>query len=81
MKTLKNDSLEFRSAAVVADVVTICGAFGTIAPMTAAGRNWCAENLQVESWQWHGGAIVVERNYLPAIIDGMEDDGLIVSRD
>lgn len=48
-------------------------------PLSTDARSWIDENLQLESWQWSGPCVAVDRRYASAIIEGMRDDGLEVA--
>lgn len=54
---------------------------GSIALVTfasPAAQQWATDNIQAEGWQWWGQALAVEPRCLPAIVDGLWDDGLEV---
>jgi hypothetical protein len=54
------------------------GSVVLVRPVTTAAREWVDEHVPLESWQWHGGAFVVEPRYLPILFDGIVGDGLTV---
>src|ERR1700677_2636013 len=54
------------------------GSIVLLIPNSNEGKAWIEENLQLESWQWHGGGAVVEWRYAPDMVHGMIDDGLEV---
>lgn len=44
-----------------------------------AGREWVAENVQLEGWQWLGGsAFAVDHRYAAGLADAMMNAGLSV---
>ena len=54
------------------------GTLWLLAPLTPAGREWCAAHLAgAEQPPW-GGACVVESRYIEAITLGILDDGLTI---
>lgn len=55
------------------------GSVVMIAPRTAAAREWVEENVQLEGWQWMGGAFACEPRCVDGLVAGMEDAGLTVS--
>lgn len=71
MKNTKTISPDFR--------IERSGGISLLIPFTAAAREWVDENLELESWQWIGGRIAVEPRCVEAIVDGMEEAGLIVA--
>jgi hypothetical protein len=59
-----------------------CDAAGSVVyvtPMTESGREWVADNLSLESWQWQGESFAVEHRYAQELVLGMRGDGLSVS--
>lgn len=54
------------------------GTIARIIPETEAAREWIAENVACEPWQYFGGSLCSEPRYVQAIIDGMEADSLTV---
>ena len=48
-------------------------------PLTPAGNSWISDHLP-EDRMTFGGAVVVEPRYIWAILAGIQDDGLAVSR-
>ncbi len=54
------------------------GSIFTFTPLTNAARNWIAENVQAESWQWLGGALAVDHHFARDLAQGMIDSGLVV---
>ena len=59
--------------------VTNHGSVVMLRPLTPAAEAWVSDNLELESWQWFGGAAAIEPRYADAILEGMADDGLEVS--
>lgn len=53
------------------------GTVFTFCPLTPRAKQWIAENVQSESWQWFGNALVVEHRYVLALVEGMMDEGLV----
>jgi hypothetical protein len=49
-------------------------------PMTDAGREWIDENFDSEAQWFFGGSLAVEPRYIGDIVEGMQADGLEVSR-
>ncbi len=43
---------------------------------TDGAREWVEENVQTESWQWLGQALVVDGRYIEDLELGMVDAGL-----
>ncbi len=54
------------------------GTVYTVRPVSREAREWTDEHVQLESWQWLGGAFAVEHRYLDDLIDGIRGDGLTV---
>jgi hypothetical protein len=54
------------------------GSISTITPVTEAARQWIAENVQAEAWQWLGRSLTVETRFLGPLVEGMINDGLSV---
>jgi hypothetical protein len=54
------------------------GSVATLRALTAAGAQWLADNVPVETWQMFGGAVCLEPACLPAIVKGARADGLTV---
>ncbi len=54
------------------------GSIFTFEPRSAAAREWIADNVQSESWQWIGGALSVDHRYAQDLAQGMLDAGLVV---
>lgn len=48
-------------------------------PLTPAATTWIDDNVELESWQWLGGASFnVDWRYADPLIEGMAADGLRV---
>lgn len=47
-------------------------------PNTEAGRNWINDNIADDAI-WHNDSLVVEHRFVQDIIDGMIEDGLLIS--
>ena len=62
-------------------IVSGAGSLYMLKPVSDAGRKWMDNNLQPESWQWIGGALGVEHRFVVDILDGMQEDGLIIQVD
>lgn len=54
------------------------GSIVVLQPMNGDARDWIDCMVQHEPYNWLGGGLCVEHRYADAIIDGMQDDGLIV---
>jgi hypothetical protein len=48
-------------------------------PLSESAKIWVEENLPADA-QWFGDAVVVEHRYIWAILEGIENDGLVVAR-
>jgi len=63
-----------------ADVLTENhGSIAMFTPMTPEARQWIDEHVQVEPWQLMGCSIASEPRYLSQLVEGMQEDGLIVA--
>jgi hypothetical protein len=54
------------------------GSVALFTPMTPDARQWIEENVHVEPWQWIGCSVACEPRCLDQIVEGMQEDGLIV---
>jgi hypothetical protein len=54
------------------------GSVFVFCPLTEAARNWIEDNVESESWQWFGSALVVDHRYAAALGLGMKDAGLVL---
>lgn len=62
-----------------ADVfIADCGSVALFTPMSPAAHEWVEEHVQVESWQKMGASIACEPRYLKQLVEGMQEDGLVV---
>jgi len=59
-------------------LVNNVGTFYTFCPLTLRAKEWIDENVQTESWQWFGHALVVEHRYAWGLAQGMKDAGLVL---
>lgn len=48
-------------------------------PVTPVAKQWIAENVESESWQWFGNTLVVEHRYAWGLGQGMRDAGLVLA--
>ena len=48
-------------------------------PLCRQAKQWLQDSTHAESWQWFGGALVVEPRYAAELADGAEEAGLEVS--
>ena len=55
-----------------------CGSVAMLTPMTPDAHQWIDENIQFEPWQRFGASIACEPRCLDQLIEGMEEDGLVV---
>lgn len=42
-------------------------------PLTDAAREWVDENVELESWQWHGDAFACEPRAVSPLLEGMAE--------
>ena len=54
------------------------GSISLFTPMTVNAHEWIEEHVRIEPWQRLGPSIACEPRYLDQIIDGMQQDGLVV---
>jgi len=54
------------------------GSVCMVTPMSLAAHTWVDENVQPEGWQWIGASFSCEPRYVPYLIEGMQDDGLMI---
>ena len=59
--------------------VTIDSSLVLLRPDSGAGKEWLEKNIDPEGFQPWLPTVVCERRYASAIIDGMAEDGLIVT--
>jgi len=55
------------------------GSIFLLHPLSESAKSWVEENLASDA-QWFGDAVVVEHNYIWAILEGIQNDGLVVAR-
>ena len=48
-----------------------------LSPVTQSAQSWIEENLPSDA-QWFGHRVVVEPRYIWAILEGIQNDGLVV---
>jgi hypothetical protein len=61
--------------------VTIIGTAGSLVGFTVRtneAREWFADNVASDGWQWMGSTIWIDHRYAPAIADGISEAGLTV---
>jgi hypothetical protein len=58
-------------------IISYHGSIVLVHPATEEGRTWLTNHLNDET-QYLGDAAVVEPRYLPLILEGMLQDGLLV---
>lgn len=46
-------------------------------PLTTSAHSWVAENLPSDA-QWFGNAVAIECRYVWPILEGIQNDGLVV---
>jgi hypothetical protein len=56
------------------------GSIVLIEPVSDAAREWTAENVQLENWQWLGPAFTVDHRMADPLIAAIVDDGFAVSQ-
>lgn len=55
------------------------GSLFLLFPLTESAQSWVEEHLPSDA-QWFGNAVVVEHRFIWAILQGIQKDGLVVSR-
>jgi hypothetical protein len=55
------------------------GSVFVFCPLTERAKDWIEDNVESESWQWFGNALVVEHPYAAALGLGMQDAGLVLA--
>jgi len=77
METNKQHEFEVKSKAPHADVVVDDqGTIWMFWPVTEAAKQWVAENVQLESWQWMGERFGVDHRPARQLLQGMVEAGL-----
>ena len=54
------------------------GSVALFTPMTRDAHQWIEEHVKIEPWQRIGCSVACEASYLRQLVDGMQDDGLVV---
>ena len=54
------------------------GSVAMLTPMTANAHEWIEEHVRVEPWQRLGPSIACEPRCLGPLVEGMQQDGLVV---
>ena len=55
------------------------GSIALFTPMTADAHRWVEKHVEIELWQRLGCSVACEPRYLDHLIEGMQEDGLIVA--
>jgi len=55
------------------------GSVVMVRPVSDAAKSWVKEHVQLESWQWLGGAFACDHRMVMDLVDGMVEAGLEVS--
>lgn len=55
------------------------GSLFLLFPLTDSAQSWVEEHVPSDA-QWFGNAVVVEHRFIWAILEGIQEDGLAVSR-
>jgi hypothetical protein len=75
----KGDSVKSQKEKMSPDVlVNNAGTLFTFCPLTARAKEWIAENVQSEGYQWLGATLCVEHRYAWGLAQGMKDAGLVL---
>lgn len=53
------------------------GSVVLINPLSPAAKDWLDEHAVTESWQWWAGMLAVEHRYAQALIEAMQEEGLV----
>lgn len=56
------------------------GSMYQVRAVTKTAKDWVAENVQLEGWQYMGEWFAVEHRYIDNLVTGMLDAGLNVER-
>jgi hypothetical protein len=54
------------------------GSIALFTPMTPEAHRWVEENVQIADWQRMGCSVACEPRCLDQIVEGMQQDGLVV---
>lgn len=49
-----------------------------VTPVSQDAKDWTAENVQLEGWQWIGPSFAVDQHCIDDLVDGIRADGLNV---
>jgi hypothetical protein len=55
------------------------GSLFLLFPLSHSAQSWIEEHLPSDA-QWFGNAVAIEHRYIWAILEGIQNDGLAVSR-
>jgi hypothetical protein len=55
------------------------GSVATVVPLSPAGQEWLAENVEAEGWQNFAGGIAMEPRFAIDVMNGAIGDGLEVA--
>ena len=55
------------------------GSLFLLFPLSQSAQSWVEEHLPTDV-QWFGNAVVIEHRYVWTILEGIQNDGLAVSR-
>lgn len=54
------------------------GSVVLVRPLSDEARAWVDENVQLEGWQWFGGAFACDPRYVDNLCGGLREAGLEV---
>lgn len=54
------------------------GCFAMLTPMTPEAHRWVEEHVEIEPWQKFGASVACEPRCLSDLVEGMQEDGLVV---
>jgi hypothetical protein len=80
MMSSHNDSFAASGSSPTPDF--LCENHGSVfllRPLNQPAQSWIEENLPSDA-QWFGNGVAVEHRYIWAILEGIQKDGLAVSR-
>ena len=55
------------------------GSLFLLFPLTESAQSWIEERLPSDA-QWFGNGVVIEHRYIWPILEGIQNDGLVVGR-
>ena len=55
------------------------GSVALFTPMTSDASQWIEKHVEIQPWQRLGCSVACEPRYLDHLIEGMQEDGLIVA--